>query len=540
MKRLLIAIILALSLNVVAQTDGGAFRVKYVTAENVYLDGGRAKGLEVGDKLYVVRNRTDVIAQLEVIYVAEYSASCKVLNSRQTIAAGDVAALVEAKQPQSSEAVEESEAGKTPDIEKAAEAVEPLPKVASSTSPTRISGRVSLQFFHLDDRTENNLDFTRPAFRLNLRAQRLWGREFTLRIRTRSLYNIRTRPYSARVPREEWRNRVYELSFSYEDRRSALNYKFGRIISNYISGVGYIDGGQVQYNFSPSLRIGVFGGTQPDLQNSKFQTTVKKYGAYFNATSGSYQNQYFETTIAGAALYHASTVSREFLYFQNNYSYFSRLMIYQSMEVDINRQWRKEKTGESLTLSNFFISGRYRFSRAISAGLTYDNRKNYWTYEIISVADSLFDDALRTGLRGNLSLRLPGSIFVFANGGYRNRESDNKATVSYAGGINKSNLLLRGFFVNLNYAAFSGPFTDGQNGSLTMGQSFSNGFRMAVDYGIYAYTISSIAETRNSRWARLNMDLYLFRHIFFVGQYEYDWGDDLQGQRFLIELGYRF
>jgi hypothetical protein len=533
--------IFALSLNMFAQSDAGAFRVKYVTGENVYLDGGSAKGLNVGDKLYVVRNQKDVIAQLELIYVAEYSASCKILNASQTIQVGDIAAVVETKKPESSEPQKDIETGETSDVEKAVvAAAEPLEDAQPRTSLTRISGSVSVQFFHLDDRTKNNLDFTRPAFRLNFRAQRLWGREFNLRVRTRSLYNIRTRPYSSRVPQEEWRNRVYELSFSYEDRRSPLNYKFGRIISNYMSGVGYIDGGQVQYNFSPSVRIGVFGGTQPDLQNSKFQTAVKKYGAYFNLAIGSYQNQYFETTIAGAAQYHSSTVSREFLYFQNNYSYNSRLTIYQSMEVDINRQWRKEKAGQSTTLSNFFISGRYRFSRAVTAGLTYDNRRNYWTYEVLSVADSLFDDALRTGLRGNLSLRLPGSIYVFANGGYRKKETDEKATVSYAGGVNKSNLLVRGFFINLNYAGFTGPFTDGQNGSVTIGQDFLNGVRIAVDYGIYGYTITAIDETRNSRWARLNMNMYLFRHLFFAGQYEYDWGDDLQGQRFLVELGYRF
>lgn len=538
MKRICLSLIPLLILGALAQTDVTAFKVKYISGENVYLDGGTAKGLSVGDQLYVVRNQKDVIAQLEVIYVAEFSASCKLLSSQQAVQAGDVAVVVESKKTESGEPAEKTDIEKTPVVEEAAAPLPPQPQ--SRSSPTRISGNASVQFYHLDDRTESNLDFTRPAFRFNLRAQRLWGKEYTLRIRTRSLYNIRTRPYGSAVPEEEFRNRLYELSFSYDERNARLNYKFGRIISNYISGVGYIDGGQFQFNFSPAVRIGVFGGTQPDLQNSQFQSTDKKYGAYFNAAVGAYQNQYFETTVAAAAQYHASTVSREFLYFQNNYTYRSRLTIYQSMEVDVNRQWRKEKAGESLTISNFFISGRYRLSRAVTAAITYDNRKNYWTYEMLSVADSLFDDALRTGLRGNLSLRLPGNFFVFANGGYRNRETDPKATVSYSGGINKSNLIIRGLFINLNYADFSGPFSEGRNGSATLGQSFSSGHRISVDYGFYGYTVTSVAETRNNRWARFNMDLNLFRHILFAGQYEYDWGDDLDGQRFMAELGYRF
>lgn len=537
MRYLFLGVVLILSMNMMAQEKTSAFKIKYVTNENVYLDGGTAKGLNVGDKLYVVRNQKDVIAQLEIIYAAEFSASCKVLSSQETVKVGDVAVVVESKEPESSVPSLEAEAEK-PVVEE--QTFQPLPQDRSRSNPTRLSGNASVQFYHLDDRTESNLDFTRPAFRLNLRAQRLWGRDFSLRIRTRSLYNIRTRPYGSRVPEEEFRNRVYELSFSYDDPDSRLNYKFGRIISNYISGVGYIDGGQFQFNFNRSLRMGFFGGTQPNLHNSQFETDTRKYGGYLNFRTGTYQSQFFETTVAAAAQYHTSTVSREFLYFQNNYSYNSRLMLYQSMEVDINRQWRKEKTGKSVEISNFFISGRYRFNRALTAGLTYDNRRNYWTYETLSVADSLFDDALRTGFRGNLSMRLPGNIFAFANAGYRKRETDDKATVSYAGGLNKSNLILRGFFINLNYAGFTGPFTDGTNGSVTVGQSFLNGQRISFDYGFYGYKVISIDESRNSQWARANLDMTLFRHVFFGGQYEYDWGDDLEGQRFLVELGYRF
>ncbi|MCB0295568.1 MAG: hypothetical protein KDG51_10115, partial [Calditrichaeota bacterium] len=84
-----------------------------------------------------------------------------------------------------------------------------------------------------------------------------------------------------------------------------------------------------------------------------------------------------------------------------------------------------------MVLSNLFISGRYQVSQPLTLGLTFDNRQNYWTYEIQSLADSLFDDALRTGLRANLSLRLPGNTNLFANGGFRKRESDKEATYSY-------------------------------------------------------------------------------------------------------------
>lgn len=84
------------------------FRVKYVAEGVVYLDGGRAAGLEEGMKLEVRRTETTelssgtstvkasrIIAQLAVVSVAESSAVCGVRNSNDDLRAGDVAGLSE-------------------------------------------------------------------------------------------------------------------------------------------------------------------------------------------------------------------------------------------------------------------------------------------------------------------------------------------------------------------------------------------------------------------------------------------------------------
>ncbi len=63
-------------------------RVRYRSAEAVYLDTGTVGGLAVGDRLEVVR-KDSVIARVEVAFAAEHSASCKVLEQRVEIVAGD-------------------------------------------------------------------------------------------------------------------------------------------------------------------------------------------------------------------------------------------------------------------------------------------------------------------------------------------------------------------------------------------------------------------------------------------------------------------
>lgn len=532
-------ILLSLSITLIfftavfSQQETPVIKVKYLSAEYIYIDGGTAQGLAVGDKL-IVRNDSKVIADLEVAFVSENSASCKILKQEGQINPGDLVVVYEKNGHKEKPQEEEKQLEVQP---------EPTPKKTykprTRKSGTRISGSVSAQIYHYDDKSEMNLDFTQPTMRLNLRAQNLWGKDFHFRVKSRARYNQRSRSYSS-APKDEWRNRIYEFSFSYEDEDALFNFKTGRIISNQISGVGYIDGLLVQQNISNSFRVGIFGGTQPEWQYSDFQTSLKKYGGYLNYRTGDYQGFRYETTVAGAGVYHSNTISREFLYIQNNISNSSRWQIYQSSELDINRQWRKDKAGEDVSLSNIFLSARYRFSRALSVGLSYDNRKNYWTYETRTMADSLFDDLLRRGIRGNVSLRLPYSLNVFSTVGFRSREGDPEPTYSYSGGINKSNFIITRLFINLRGSGFSNPYSDGYSFDAKIGQYFMRANYLSIGFGNYSYNFSSTNLKRNNKWLRFEGQFQLVSRFYLSSQYEYGLGEDIDGHRLFAEIGYRF
>ncbi|HEX5757645.1 MAG TPA: hypothetical protein VF121_00465, partial [Thermoanaerobaculia bacterium] len=68
-----------------AGTEAG---VRYRTPETVYLDAGTLAGVDVGDRLEVVRGG-ETIGEVEVVFAAERSASCRVLSERTPIQAGD-------------------------------------------------------------------------------------------------------------------------------------------------------------------------------------------------------------------------------------------------------------------------------------------------------------------------------------------------------------------------------------------------------------------------------------------------------------------
>ena len=510
------------------------YKVKYISAQNVYLDAGKAAGLNIGDRLKVQRKGQD-IAEIEVVYLSENSASCKIISSSQSVEAGDqvllVQSAVQSAQPLTA----------PPDSSRAAVAVTPASQpqqIKRHRSP--FSGSLGFQYYYWNDQKGTNLDFSQPTLRFNLRGQRLWGKDYNLRIRARLRYNQRSVELNSQAPKEEWRNRVFEVAFSYDNADAPVNFRAGRIISNQFSGVGYIDGLLLQYNNSRKFHIGAFGGTQPQWQYSDFQTSIQKYGGYLSATLGNMSSGKFESSLAAVGEYHGSTVSREFIYLQNSFYQTNRWSFYQNAEIDLNRDWRKDIAGEDISLTSFFLSGQWNATSRIIIGAMYDNRKNYLTYETRSLADSLFDEAMRQGLRGTVSFLLPQDYRIFGNFGIRKRETDTESTISYAGGLGKTNFIIPYSRITLNGSGFSNFYTRGLNYSVLWGYFFWNRVNTDIGFGGYQYNLKADSSKRTNQWIRGTVFAPLAYRLYFSGQYEYQWGDDLTGHRILGEIGVRF
>ena len=524
-------ILLLCSMFTIAWSAEHQFTIKYMSAENIYIDGGQLDGLAVGDTLVVMRKNTKIAALL-INYTADHSAACTLLYQRVQINPGDMARPATLRKTGTSGTDE----GKT--TLPVRQTRQPAPQ-KSVTSGVRVGGNVSMQWYHVSDLSNGKYNFDQPGMRLNLKMHNLFSKNINFRLKTRSRYNMREREFSSTIPKDAWRNRIYTASLSYDDPKAALNFRFGRIISNAFSGIGYIDGAMVQHNVTERVHYGMFAGTQPQWQYADFQTSIQKYGAFVNYVQGEYGGKRFESTLAAAGEYHGGDISREFLYFQNSYTN-ARFNFFQSAELDVNRNWRRDRSGESLSLTNIYLNMSYRITSGITTGLSFDDRKNYYTWEIRSVADSLFDDAMRYGARWNLNWRLPGNYRLFMNAGLRARETDTENTYSYALGLNKSSMTSLRLYMNIYASGFHNYFSDGYHASVRFGKHFRGGHDLNLGYGNYSYMISTVNTTHSNHWLRANGNLLLGRHLYMGENYEYIWGSDSPGHRIYTELGYRF
>jgi hypothetical protein len=409
----------------------------------------------------------------------------------------------------------------------------------SAPGPAALHGSVAVSWYRFDDTSDSDRNYDKPSARLNLKATGLFGGNMSARLRFRTRYDDRATVIGS-VPQTEWRNRFYEVSLAYDNPDSPFGFEVGRIIPKDMAGLGYLDGVMLTNRPADGWQVGVLAGTRPDWRTSDFQTTLQKYGAFVGFESGDRAATRVEVKLAGVGEYHDSTVSREFLYVRSSFHQEKKLDIYGTAEVDLNRDWREQKTGESVSLTALFLRARYRLKEDMTVGLGYDTRKNFYTYEIRSLPDSLFIDASRHGARANVETRLPGDYRLHADVGIRGMGTKDDPTYFFSAQCTKSGFMGSRTRAALRVFGFKSPYALGTNPSLRLSRTFRGGHSADITYGAYFYGIDSTETSRINQWIRAGCMAQLPAQFYLSAEYQYDWGDDSQGHRLFGEVGYRF
>ena len=404
--------------------SGRKFTVKYRSAANVYLDAGRAAGLGEGDRLRVTSGQATV-AELEIAYVAELSASCTIVSETRPVRAGDMAVLVSAarRAPAATSSVAAAGAGKP--VAAPAPAPSPNPEEKRSVPWGRARGSASFGYYRSWDQTESALDFEQRTARLDLGVYEIGGQPLAFTLRGRSRQDIRARTLSQRTPASERTDRLYEVALRYEPPSDRVGFEVGRIGIYRFVGIGYLDGFLGRFRPLPGLQVGAFGGRVADIESLGFDGTGQKYGGFVRlAPGGRYSSSGHDVMLAFVRENADGDVSREYLSLESRFGNGSRWSLFQRAELDLNSGWRQEVTGQSTQLSNVSLSGNLRVTPSAWAFVSYDGRRNYRYYRNRVVPEEVFDDLLHQGLRAGVNLSRPGGFGATAGLGMSLKEPD--------------------------------------------------------------------------------------------------------------------
>lgn len=545
----LTCLLLALAAGAPAQA-AARLTVRYRSATHVYLDGGRDQGLAVGDRLLVTSGR-ETVAELEVVYVADQSASCRVVSESRTVRAGDVATLkAKATAPAAAKAVAPAAPASPAPV-----VVEPSPDPPATASAlaaasaaddrpqpwARARGGVSFGYYKVDDQTPSAYDFEQRTARLDLTLSEIAGRPLSFTSRLRSRQDVRARTLSSFNPQEQRQDRVYELALRYEPPSQRFGLEAGRIGISRFVGIGYLDGALLRFQVAPGLHVGAFGGQRADPDGVEPGGNGPKYGAFVGLAPGGRWARSWEVVLAGVRELASGDVSREYLSAESRFGGGSRWSLYQRAEIDWNRGWRLQASnGRAFQLTNLSLGANLRLSPSASASLSYDNRRNYRSHLNRSVPETIFDDLTRQGLRAGLYLGRGNGLSGSVGGGLRLAEGGGKSTYSGFGSVRHGNLFGGRLYLGADGSGYGGAFGDGMMLSGRVGRRFAAGHGLDLSYTHSLYRVADTQESRRTQWLRLSGRAELGHGVYLVGDLEYDQGDDLKGPRAFVELGYQF
>lgn len=538
-----LAALVATLLPVAGASQAGArpIAVSYVSSSSVYLDAGRAEGIAVGARLRVVRGG-ERVAELEVDFVAEHSASCRVLETAVELRPGDRVVRI---------------GGETPPAPEARSATPGIVEILPIPPPVRIEGddltgyarapRTSASgVFALGYRTFSpgfGRSSTESLGRLSLRLRDLAGRPYELRARLRAREVTRD-GYGASVERRQRSDRLYELALLYDPPEGRFAFQLGRLATGGFSSLGYLDGLLGELRLGRRFAIGAFGGLRPDLTELGLESAGEKYGAFLRfVTARDGDSPYAEILLGGASeRSEEGEVSRDFVTVESRFGGGSRWWLFQRAEIDLNRGWRRDAAGSTSQVTNAAISGSLRLGRRLRATLSYDQRRNYLTWENRpALPEEVFTRLFREGGRLALEWQRDGWSAALGAGLERARDLDDPTTSAFVsllkGGSFGRPLLLGG-----DLSWHSGGAAEGYVASLRTRWAFRGGHDLGLTLGASQTTLAEAAfgPDRENQWLRLSGTVQLPLRIYLFGEYELSTGDDLDGDRATLEVGYRF
>lgn len=397
-------------------------KVSYVSSQNVYVKFSSTEGINIGDTLFLEKEGK-LIPALLVSNKSSVSCVCsKLVADAFQVSSEIVARKIRVEQKKE----EKKERGKQPAKEPLAtpaDAMTPEKKAREEDGPPEAKSQLRQKFrarlsaasySNISDRGER----TRMRYSFSMQGKNIANSKFS----TDTYVTFRHTLNEWQAVKDNLNDalKIYSLAVKY-DFNESTSLAVGRKINPNISNLGAVDGVQFEKGIGPFL-FGAIAGSRPDLRDYSINLDLMQAGAYVGLVSrGTGKHQ--QTTLGVIEQHNKSAVDRRFVYFQHSDELLKNMSVFGSAEMDLYQKIDGE-TKNKPSLTNMFVSLRYRFSRKLSASLSYDNRKNIIYYESYKTyIDQIIDDETRQGLRFGLNYRPFNRVTWGVNASWRFQKS---------------------------------------------------------------------------------------------------------------------
>ncbi|MBE2280400.1 MAG: hypothetical protein IAE91_08415 [Ignavibacteriaceae bacterium] len=497
------------------QIEERAGKVTYLSSQNVYVEYFNTKGINTGDTLFF----RDLNNTLIPAAVANYI-------SGRSVAATPTGALSIEKEMILFVFVSVQEEKSDPKIE-VKEVEQPVKKEVETESKITVKnkgrksvyGRFSAQ--SVSDFGNTPVYGYNQRFRYSLSFTANEINELPLSFNFYSILAYRVSDLSKSEHNLGKMLKIYSLNLEY-NLDSLTELKAGRFIESNLSSIGTVDGISFIRKFD-NFDAGLILGSRPNFSDNGLNFNLFQFGGFISNfyESGSTSTR---NSLGIVNQTESFNTDRRFIYFQNSTYFSSLLSFFGSAEADIF----KNENGEAKTtfsLTNYYLTIRYKPVNEINLSLSFDGRKNIIYYETFkSFLDSVLENEMLNGFRISALIKPVKNLFFSLRYGYRSTSSDARASTHYGFSINYLNPLLFDTMTELFFNSNTGAYLTGKNFGFSLSRDLTDeiSLRGGFRYNSYIFEKSNIDFVQRI----LDFEIYwqilrnLYASISFEGQYE--------------------
>ena len=531
-----------------------SFKVKYVTEGAAYLDGGRSAGLAEGMKLEVYETNPalarpgaaatrgdQVVAELDVISVAETSAVTEVHDPKRDIKAGDLAYLT-------------SEDTETLVAQRSLSATRKYPTVISFTSGdpldeearaevphpplpeiNRARGRIGFDYSGV--MTHGVVSSLSSSMGVSVRTDftRIGGTYWNMSGYWRGRF---TRQSGGPQTLQDLINRTYHLGLTYDNPNSPWVAGIGRLYLPWATSLDTIDGGYFGRRVTKGTILGIFAGSTPDPTSYSYNPDRRIAGAFVNFEGGSFDAFRYTSTSGMGISALKWKIDRPFIFFENGIYYKRFLSIYDSLQAD-SPAGNSAVPAPGPGISRSFLTFRIQPVSRFEFDVNHTYFRDIPTFDPTLVGTGLLDKYLFQGFSAGPRIEVLKEVWVYSTVGRSSRSGDTSASLNQLYGINFGHLPWTRIRADVHWSKFSSSFGAGKYSAMSISRSFHDSFRWELLAGYQ--TFNSAFLTRNSsHFATANLEAPIGRHYFFQGGFTWNRGGTQNYDQVLFSFGYRF
>jgi hypothetical protein len=528
------------------QSQRMSFKVKYVAEGAAYLSGGRSAGLAEGMKLEVRESdpasrktspQGPVVAELQIVSVAETSAVTEVHSATRPLKPGDWAYLstedytkLERNRSLRNRPVVALRPSDTNSILRNA-------GTPSSSPEGRIRGRIALDYSGIRSKGSTAGSSSQIGLSFRTDMTNIAGTHWNLQGYWRGRLTRKSQPMEQTL--EDYLDKTYTLQLYYDNPDSPWVAGFGRLYLPWAVSLDTIDGGYFGRHFPHGATAGIFAGSTPNPASWHYDPNRRIAGSFVNFEGGNYNAFHYSSTSGMALSTLDWKLDRPYVFFENEVSYEKYISVYHSLIVDSPQGVSTGGLRPGAGISRSYLAVHLQPHPRISLDLYHNYFRDVPTAATQLIGTGLVDKLLYQGVNVGVHVELPRHVTVYSTIGQSDKTGDARRGLNQMYGLTWSEIAHTGLRADVHYSKFDSSFARGDYRVLSLSRHL--GDRMLWDTQIGTQTLTSpFSVNHRSFFVDTSFDTNLGSHTFLQTGYTIEHGTQLNYDQWYVSLGYRF